>query len=180
MFDSSAARTLQVSGRAGVNVVYLDACYAASFIQVQTFNADPPLFPQNPAQASVTIARCQTLQLIVRTGGNIGVLPEPGAGTPDRVILYGNLVIGPPYSLPSGLGVNQAIYVETGKADDHIDLSYNVTYERLFAQLGDGNDFLQLTGNQATQNATLDGGPGTDTLAEIANFFGSRTVVNFP
>jgi hypothetical protein len=177
---SAASRTIQVGGRTGLNHVYIDTCYAAGYIHVETFNSSQPLIASSENGSVVTVARCQTLQLIVRTGSNVGVLPEPDPGLSDRVFVYGNLVVGPPYVLQSSIGVSQAIYVETGKAADLVELSYNVTYERLFSHLGDEDDELYVTGNQVNQNATLDGGSGTDSLTEIGNILGSRTVLNFP
>ena len=53
---------------------------------------------------------------------------------------------------------------------DSVLVQYSILDE-LFAALGDGNDIFNLRGNRLKGLASLDGGPGTNTLINIGNIF---------
>jgi hypothetical protein len=169
----SAAREIDVwnqyepntAGTSGRSTVYLDTNYCQNRFSVQAGNA------------AVNVFRTQATSLSVFLSGGSNI-----------VNLYGNALNGPAYYAPRGeqspLLVGPSIRISDGASGSAsgtatvVSLSYNVTNDLSIALSG-GNDSLFLAGNLFTGTSTLDGGLGSNTIAESYNVWGSLIVANF-
>jgi hypothetical protein len=182
IFTSAASANLLIGGGAGHNSIYVDTCYAARFISVTSTESDGNYVPQPPEpppyniDATVTVARCQTPQILVKTG-----LAAPNyIGGNDTVYIYGNNMVGPPIqgALP-GQRPAYVLDVETGDGNDTVSASYNVIRGDAFITLGQIDDTLTLAGNLVMQAAIADGGAGGNRLNSFGNQFGATAFTNF-
>jgi hypothetical protein len=162
IFTSAALAEISVFTNSGVNSLYLDTNYAATYIAVTAAENVPHSF------RTVTIARCQAGQVIIRLGG----LHQASPGGVDRVMLYGNLIVGPPQTSNDAYPAvaTNVLFIETGDAADTVDLSYNVARGNVFASLSELDDTLSLDSNIADGIVSVDGGTGTNRL----NLFGNQ------
>jgi hypothetical protein len=183
IFTSAASANLLVFGSSGHNSIYVDTCYAARFIQVLSASSDTNFVPQPPEPApynidqTITVARCQTPQIVVRTDG--GPHPEFFGGN-DTIFVYGNNIVGPPVQVTvPGHVAAHVLYVETGDGNDDVSASYNVANGDWFISLSQLDDILTLTGNQASGFVSADGGTGTNRLNLFSNQFGGFASTRF-
>ncbi len=181
IFTSATSANLLVGCESGRNSIYIDTCYAARFVQVLSLSSSteytppPPVVPSFNIDATVTVARCQTPQIIVRTGGGNRYL-----GGNDTVDIYGNNIVGPPIqvTVPGHLAAH-VTYVETGDGNDRTSASYNVARGDWFFSFSQLDDVLALTGNRVSGFASADGGTGTNRLNLFGNQFGGFASTRF-
>jgi hypothetical protein len=155
IFTSAASGNLLVFNGSGS--VYVDTCYAARYVQVIS------------EDSTVTVARCQTSQIVVRTGSG-----------DDAIFIHGNNLVGPPVqvTVPGNVAAH-VLYVETGNGNDNVSASYNVANGDWFISLSPLDDVLTLTGNQVSGFASADGGTGTNQLNLFGNQFGGFASTRF-
>jgi hypothetical protein len=172
VFTSAASAQLIVDCTAGQHSIYIDTCYSGTYIQASSvarhvlFPRPAPIAPPHNIDATITIARCQTPQIVALTGGGEDLVYLGGN---DRLVLYGNNVIGPPSNLTAE---SHVVYIETGDGNDSVQASYNVMHGNFFATLEEANDALSLTGNTISGFASVDGGDGGNLLNLLGNQFG--------
>jgi hypothetical protein len=160
----------------GNSTLYLDTCYASQYITVLGNTGRFSELPGPTGPMSLSIFRCQTQQITVRTGQ-----------ADDRINLYGNFVTGKPFSFTPEVGVSQAIYIDSRNGRDDVQMSYNVVLDQIYAGLGDLDDTMSLVGNSIRGVAYLDGaageyqdGPGGfNLLTLVNNSFGILSAQNF-
>jgi hypothetical protein len=181
IITSAASGNLLVSCPDGGNSIYIDTCYAAGFIQLIAVRSSGQPSPPPPGalpfvnQDNVTVARCQTSQIIVRTGGGS---VHPGGS--DRVQVYGNNIVGPPIQATApGQAAAHVLYVETGDGTDLVSAIYNVANGNWFFSLGPAGGQLELVGNLVTGFASADGGVDTSALILSGNQFGGFAATRF-
>jgi hypothetical protein len=174
VLTSATSESLFVGTESGQNSVYLDTCYARDLIRVISVSrhSDPnppgPISAPYNIDATVTIARCQSIVVGVFTGG--GDEPLVYLGGNDTVTLYGNTVVNP---------TSFAVMLDTGDGNDTVEASFNVALGNFFASLTDGDDTLTLSGNSLGGFASADGGAGTNRLSQRNNQFGGLFASRF-
>jgi hypothetical protein len=183
IFTSSASGNLLVSCPNANNSLYIDTVFAAGFMRITATASDPTPGPQPPQpppyniDATITIARCQTKQILIQTGG----LPDSQFfGGNDTIFLHGNNIVGPPVAgTVSVISPAHVLYIETGDGNDNISASYNVAVGDWFISMSQLDDLLTLVGNQVNGFASADGGPGTNRLNLLGNQFGGFATTRF-
>jgi hypothetical protein len=170
VLTSAASTSLLVFCENGQNSVYIDTCYSAALVQVYSFSHSVPMNPAPvPApfniDATVTIARCQTPKIIVRTGW---AFRPAFLGGNDNVLVYGNNIVGPP---AVGESPEHVLLVDTGDGIDAVAASYNIARGNFFAGLAQADDSLTLTGNSVSGFTSVDGGDGVNVLRLSGNQF---------
>jgi hypothetical protein len=179
IFNSSALAEIAVVCHSGQNSIYIDTCYSARFIAARSFTDNPfkdPTTPPGPAShntdATITIARCQSPQIIVKTDDDAHAVFVSGN---DRLFVYANNIVGPSFA---GQPRN-VIHVETGLGNDEVIASYNVAKGDASFSLGPQDDRLVLAANLITGAAIGEGGLGTNRLDLFFNQFGASAFTNF-
>lgn len=167
VLSSSTADYLSVFTRsASQATVYLDTCYAEQYIDVNG-NAHVVPLPDADGPVRLSVFRCQTPQLVIRTGA-----------ASDHIDLYGNYLTGPPYSFDVRYRPPQTLYVNSRAGNDFVELRYNAVLDDVFAGLGAGDDTMTLTGNLIRNAAYLDGDAADYPAQTIAvnrlNLFGNQ------
>jgi hypothetical protein len=183
VFNSAASRVLQIRCEDGQNSIYIDTCYAGRFLQVNSFSSASGYIPEPPKPApyniddTVTIARCQTPQIVVHTGLT-GAMAFFGGN--DTVDLYANYIVGPPtqVTLPTYAPVH-VVYVETGEGNDTMNAAYNTILGQAIVSMLRGDDYLALIGNVFTGFASADGGEGANRLRLFGNQFAGFAATRF-
>jgi hypothetical protein len=183
VFTSAANENLYINCEDAQNSVYVDTCYSGRFIHVDTWSGPTGYFPDPPAQPpyniddTVTVARCQTPQIVVQTG-RTDVLRYFGGN--DTIYIYGNNIVGPPtqVTVPSNSPAH-VLYVETGEGNDVLNTAYNVVRGPTLFSLFKGDDQLFLVGNLMTAFASADGGEGTNRLSLVGNQFNGFASTRF-
>lgn len=179
VFTSAASGPLDVLVYDGQNSIYVDTCYSAQAITVTAFRSNLGFFPRPPIPGpitpsfnnddTVTVARCQTPALAIRTGGVGNEYPTYTGGN-DTVQVYGNYVVGQ--------GAN-ALSVGTGDGHDNVSASYNVVLGGAFFSLAQLDDTLTLAGNLVVGFASGSGGTGGNLLNLFGNQFGGSSFTEF-
>ena len=178
ILTSAANLGIRIDIPDGQNSVYIDTCYSAAGIVVDSYSKFFPSGGQmhvpGPApynnNDTITIARCQARTLSVDTAG-----PAPNAhllhtGGDDSVSLYGNYLVGPAAS--SGSPV---VNVKSGDGVDAVNASYNIVLGEMRVTLDQLDDTLGLVGNQVTVLMNADGGLGTNRLFSLGNQFAASS-----
>jgi hypothetical protein len=148
--------TFNVESAGGVfTTVYLDTVHSLQGVVVQ--DANPSV---NFGPSSISVFRADTRGLSVATGQGY-----------DTLRIYGNVIA-------TG-GIVGNLTLSTRGGDDNVDVSYSIALQDHFAQLGEGNDFLSMTGNQVTRFASFDGNEGTNWLRLTGNQFGALWTSGF-
>jgi hypothetical protein len=181
VLTSAASGDLTTFCHSGQNSIYVDTCYSATRISINSYSSNTPLyphFPPGPVAApyniddTVTVARCQTPMLFVNTTGDAH---PTYSGGDDTVFIYGNNLIGPAVANPGA----HVLSVTTGDGNDQVTGSYNVVQGVLFVGLGERDDTLTLVGNLVTDLASADGGTGGNRLNLLGNQFAGSAFTQF-
>ncbi|MEX2141898.1 MAG: hypothetical protein WD894_21715 [Pirellulales bacterium] len=181
VLTSAASGDLRVYCRSGQNSIYIDTCYSAERIVVDSWTSNTPFFPHFPPDPitapyniddTVTVVRCQTPLLFVNTTGDAN--PTYFGGN-DTVTIDGNNLVGPPVANPGA----HVLSVKTGDGNDQVSASYNVILGVAFVGLDELDDTLTLVGNLVTGIASGDGGTGTNRLNLFGNQFGGSSFTQF-
>jgi hypothetical protein len=181
IFTSAASGDLTVLCRSGHNSIYVDTCYSAEQIRVDSFSSNtgffprggpPPVPPPYNIDDTITVARCQTPKLFVNSGGDAN---PTYLGGDDTLFIYGNNLVGPAVPNPGA----HVLSVKTGDGNDQVSASYNVVIGVLFVGLDELDDTLNLAGNVVTDLASADGGTGTNRLNNFGNQFGGFASTRF-
>jgi hypothetical protein len=181
LFNSSAAfGSIEVNCASGQNSIYIDSCYSPHRIQARSFTQVPreigpfaPIPPPYNVDATITIARCLTPQIIVETGDTSLFAVYMGGN--DRVFLYGNSI----FATPNRSDPAHAIHLDAAGGNNEVNVSYNVATGDALIELGSGDDTLNLTANLIVGTAIAEGGPGTNRLTLLFNQFDASAITNF-
>ncbi len=126
--------------------IYVDTCFFGESLRVFGNTNELSEQPGPTGMAEVTIARCLSPQIVVRTGQ-----------ANDRVHLYGNYLTGTQFT---GQRPIQTLYIDTRSGDDDVRLSYNIVLDNVYAALGNASDSLSAVGNRFDKIVYFNGGVG--------------------